>query len=190
MHSSLVLAVKKVLVSRAVALVIATLFFTLAAFHFVPAVRYGAQAALVRMNPSLHELIVYVVGEPFILHDASTPVTLAVSMGHRLPTRYARDVLYWHGFKDGDNFAAEGTTDRFGVRYIFFERDTARRQQFLSTPSKVAVCVGKIRAWVARMEGMKESPVYYLDSSDYIASFVTDGSERWKDVERRCPDNQ
>lgn len=172
---------------RIFGLVMAPVFFTLAALHFSPSLRYEVQDGVARMASPTRALVVYLVGEPFTLHDASTQERLAVSLAYRFPTRYVRDFLYWVNFREGDSFAAEGqSSNAFGITYVFFERNTARRQELLSTAGITAVCIGAAKAWVARVQGVKDSPVYYLDGADYILSFATDGSDKWKAIEHPC----
>lgn len=172
---------------RVFGITVAAVFLALAALHFLPSLRYDVQSRMVQMDEPMRALITNVVGEPFTLHDAATQEKLAVSLGYRLPTRYVRDMLYWHRFRQGDSFAAEGQSpNAFGVTYVFFERSTARRQQLLSTPGITAVCIGSAKAWVARVQGVKDSPVYYLDTADYILSLATDGSHKWKAIEHAC----
>lgn len=178
---------KRFIPVRAIAIVIATVCFTLAAFHFIPTLRYRLQASLVEMDAEAQRSIEGLVGSPYFLHDASDRSRLANSLASKLPSRLFGDIAFWSGFQFGQPFVVEaGGPNAFGITHLFFEREPQQRTLVLSDPTKRLICIGTERAWVVRVAGMEPVPVYHLDASEYVLTLLTDGSDKWKAAEHAC----
>lgn len=172
---------------RVAGVLLAFVFFTLAALHFSSDLRFRAQTWLIDLDSVTERSLVHIVGAPYVIHDASDATTLGVSLAFRLPTRYVRDLRFWHRFKLGQGFAVEAThANAYGITHLLFRPDVKRRELVQSVATKEKVCIGGLSAWVVRVADMQPEPVYLIEGTDYTLTFLTDGSDKWKQAERRC----
>ena len=163
-------------------------FFSLALLHFSPDSRFALQNWLVGLDSDFKQSIYDIVGGRYFIHNFEDSAVLHVSLVHKLPTRYIRDIIFWRKLKPGVSFAVEALQpNSSGIKFIYFDSKASRYAMHnLPGLNKDMVCLNSLPVWRIKFGDSPSLPSYAAVDYQYTISFSTDDTTRWKQLEAPC----
>ncbi|MBV2129970.1 hypothetical protein [Arsukibacterium indicum] len=145
------------------------------------------QSWLIGLDAEFQQSLYEISGGRYFIHNYEDSLTLHVSMVHKLPTRYVRDIIFWSQLKPEMSFAAEPLQqNEYGVEFLFFENDPGRYELDMSIPEKEQICLRGLAVWRFEYHDIPPLPAYAAVHYEYTLSVSTDDTERWKRLEIPC----
>lgn len=162
-------------------------FFSLALMHFSPDSRFAVQSWLIGLDVEFQQSLYEISGGPYFIHNYEDSMALHVSMVHKLPTRYVRDIIFWSRLTPGVSFAVEPMQQNdYGVEFLFFENKPGRYELAMSIPYKERICLKGFAVWRFEYRNIAPLPSYTSVDYQYTLSFSTDDTGRWQQIEAPC----
>ncbi|WP_333608157.1 hypothetical protein [Arsukibacterium sp.] len=162
-------------------------FFSLALLHFSPGSRFAVQSWLIGLDNDFQQSLFSIAGGKYFIHNYEDSLSLHVSMVHKLPTRYLRDMIFWSRLKPGMSFAVEPLQqNEYGVEFIFIENNPEFYELTISLPNREKICLKEFAVWRIVFEDTPATPNYVAVNFEYQVSFNTDDTKRWQLLEKAC----
>lgn len=162
-------------------------FFSLALLHFNPASRFAVQSWLIGLDTDFQQSLHEITGGPYFVHTFEDSMAFHVSMVHKLPTRYVRDIIFWSRLKPGVSFAVEPMQqNEYGIEFLFFENRPGSYELAMAIPYKDRICLKGFAVWRFQYDVIAPLPSYSAVNYQYQVSFSTDDTGRWQRLEQPC----